>query len=77
MPFSRFRILLSDWLRVETSRKATLDQAPACREIGITFRQRPDGMNMIRQDADRDGVKRSAFFSGLIDLPKTINLLHK
>jgi hypothetical protein len=64
-------------LHGETSRKATLDQTPARREINIALRQRPDGVDMIRQDAYRDRIERTASLNSPIDLPKTINLLHK
>jgi hypothetical protein len=62
-------------LRIEASRKAALDGAPASGEVCIAFRQYPNGMNMIRQNADRDGLKRMPLLNDFIDVPEAVDFV--
>jgi hypothetical protein len=53
----------------ETSRKPRFDHAPTQRKIGVARRQRPDGVQVIRQNADCDGLKRITLVRGFVDSP--------
>ena len=62
---------------IKSSRKAALDQAPTYGEIVITLRQRPNRVNVIRQDTDRNRFKRPALLNRPIDPSQTINLIEQ
>jgi hypothetical protein len=61
----------------KAAREAALDQAPAGGKISVSFRQCPNRVNVIRQDADRDGFERAALLDGSIDISQSINLFHQ
>ena len=44
----------------QTARERRLDQPPPQRKISVAFRQRPDRMQMVRQDDDGFDVERMA-----------------
>ena len=68
-----FRALLP----FQTARKTALDQIPSRRKIGVVFWKRPDGMEMIRQDANCDRLERPTLLDGLINSPQAINMVHE
>ena len=61
--------------RIQTARKAGLDQAPARREVGVVFGHFPERVKMIRQNADRDGFKRAALLSNPIRTTEAIDFI--
>jgi hypothetical protein len=60
--------------RFEASGKAALDQAPPGGKICITVRQLPNGVNVIGQDTDCDGLEGAALLNGLIAPPEQFDL---
>src|SRR5712671_2285362 len=58
----------------KAAREAALDQAPAGGKISVSFRNR---VNVIGQDADRDGFEWAALLDGSIDNSQSINLVHQ
>ncbi len=61
----------------KAAREAALDQAPAGGKISVSFRQCPNRVNVIGQDADRDGFEWAALLDGSIDNSQSINLVHQ
>ena len=61
----------------KAAREAALDQAPAGGKISVSFRQCPNRVNVIGQDADRDGFERAALLDGSIDNSQSINLVQQ
>ena len=61
----------------KAARKSTLDQTPAQRKIGIAGRQRPDGMEMVRQYANCDSLKCVPLLNRRVDSPESVNVAHK
>jgi hypothetical protein len=61
--------------RIEAARKAALDQAPTRREIGVIFRQRPNCVNVIGQDANPDRFEWTPLVDSSVNLPQAINLI--
>jgi hypothetical protein len=57
--------------------KSSLDQAPAQRKIRIAFRQRPNRMQVIRQNSDCDSLERITPLYGRIDAPEPVDVPHK
>jgi hypothetical protein len=45
----------------KSARNPGFDQIPARGKIRVILRQRPDGVQVIRQDADRNCLERVAF----------------
>jgi hypothetical protein len=58
----------------QSARKAALDQARTQRKIGVIWRKPPDGVNMIRQDANRYGFERSASLHVSVDAPQSVDV---
>jgi hypothetical protein len=54
----------------ESPRKSSLDQAPAQRKIRIARRQRPNGVKVVRQYANRNRLEWLAFSNRRVDAPK-------
>ena len=64
-------------LRIKATRKAALDQAPARGKIGVAFRQGPEGVQVIGQDANRDRFKRSTLLDCPVNPPEAVDLLEQ
>jgi hypothetical protein len=56
------------------ARKSALDQAPAQWKISIALRQRPDGMQVVQQYANCDGLKRIPLLNRHVDAPKPVDM---
>jgi hypothetical protein len=71
--------LARGWWGIErqSSRKAALYQAAAQRKIAVVLRKLPDGMNMVRQDANRHGFERSALLHRGVDAPQSLDMLNQ
>jgi hypothetical protein len=54
--------------------KPALDKIPAGSEIPIVLRQRPERVEMIGQNTDRNSLKRPARLNGTEGFPQTIYL---
>jgi hypothetical protein len=61
----------------QSLRKSRLGQSPTNREIGVVWRQCPDGMNMIRQDDHSVDFKRVTLLSRARCLAQSVNLVDK
>jgi hypothetical protein len=62
---------------VETTRKARLDQAPARWVVGVVGRQRPDGVEVVGQDADSDRFKWKPLLHGFMNSSQPIDFSHE
>src|SRR5215216_5952806 len=58
-------------------RKAAFDQVPTSRKICIVIWQRPDGVQMVWQNANRDGLERVPLFNGPVDLSQAIDVAYQ
>ena len=56
------------------ARKGAFDQTPSARIVAVAVGQSPNGVQMIRQDADRNGFKRPALCDVCIDRTQPIDL---
>jgi hypothetical protein len=63
--------------RLKISGKAGLDQTPAQRIIRIAFGQAPDGMQVIRQDADRQSLEGVFALHPTVCRPQSIDMFHQ
>jgi hypothetical protein len=54
-----------------------LDEASAQRKIRVTFRQRPHGVQVVWQHADRDCFKWISCLNRRVDMAQTVDVLHK
>jgi len=61
--------------RREVSRKRALEQAPAAGVVGVAFRQCPDGMEVIGQDANGEGAEGTGLQRLAIGLAKERDFL--
>jgi len=57
--------------------ESAFDLAPASREIGIARRQSPNGVEMVRQDADGIRYERQAHLNRTINFPQVLDVLDK
>ena len=58
----------------QATRKLALDEAPSFREVGVAGRQRPDCMQVVGQNANRDGLERTALLGSAIDCTQAVNI---
>ena len=58
----------------KASRKPRFDHAPTQRVVCIARRQRPDGVQVIWENADRDCLEREAFMNRSIDPSQQIDV---
>jgi hypothetical protein len=65
------------WLVLKAAREPALDQAPAGREIRISFGQSPNRMNVVGQDTDRDSLEWVALMDKSIGLSQAVDLVDK
>jgi hypothetical protein len=81
LPESRFAplylTLRPQLRRRQLAGESAFDLAPAFREIGIAGRQGPNGMEMVRQDADGVRCERQALLNLTINLPQALDMLDK
>jgi hypothetical protein len=67
----------AEHVTAKTARKSALDQAPAQRKIGLTRRQRPDGVQVVRQYANCHRLERIAFLNRNVDSPEPFYVPHQ
>jgi hypothetical protein len=63
--------------RRQLAGESAFDLAPASREIGISRRQGPNGVEMVRQDADGIRCERQAHLNRTINFPQGLDMLDK
>src|SRR5947209_12874788 len=67
----------AEYIGRKAARETALDQAPAHSKVCISGRQRPDGMEVIRQHANRNCFKRIALLRGHIHSPQSVNVTNQ
>src|SRR5262249_27889734 len=61
----------------QTAGEVVLDQAPAAGKIRIVYGQRPDGVQVIGQHADRDCLKRIALLRPSVGVAQPPDMAHE
>src|ERR1700676_3246822 len=77
MPFSRLATLLADRAFGSRPREKPLLIKLQPGKIGVAFRQRPEGVHVIGQDANRDRFKRSTLLDCPVNPPEAVDFLEQ